>query len=426
MSDSTNVKCPNCKEVFKVDDSVYTDIVKQVRDQEFANELKNRLAVAAQEKEAALKLSESELKSVFQKQLAEKESEISALKLKSKSELVDEVSKKEEQIRVLQSKIEYAEVKKQLEVSDAVNAIEKERDQLKNDLKNKDIERELAEKSLNTDYINKLAVKEELLKLKEDEIARIKDFKQKQSTKMMGESLELHCEMEFNKLRATAFQKAYFEKDNDATQGTKGDYVFKESDEQDNEIISIMFEMKNENDTTATKKKNEHFFDKLDKDRKAKGCEYAVLVSALETDNEFYNTGIADVSYKYDKMYVIRPQFFIPIITLLRNAGLKALQYKEELNMVRNQNVDITNFEEKIETFKTGFARNYELASKQFGTAITEIDKSISHLNKIKDALTKSENNLRLANNRADDLSINKLTRGNPTMKQQFDNLKND
>ena len=423
MSDSTNVKCPNCKEVFKVDDSVYTDIIKQVRDQEFANELKNRLAVAAQEKEAALKLSESELKSVFQKQLAEKESEISALKLKSKSELVDEVSKKEEQIRALQSKIEYAEVKKQLEVSDAVNAIEKERDQLKNDLKNKDIERELAEKSLNTDYINKLAVKEELLKLKEDEIARIKDFKQKQSTKMMGESLELHCEMEFNKLRATAFQKAYFEKDNDATQGTKGDYVFKESDEQNNEIISIMFEMKNENDTTATKKKNEHFFDKLDKDRKAKGCEYAVLVSALETDNEFYNTGIADVSYKYDKMYVIRPQFFIPIITLLRNAGLKALQYKEELNMVRNQNVDITNFEEKIETFKTGFARNYELASKQFGTAITEIDKSILHLNKIKDALTKSENNLRLANNRADDLSINKLTRGNPTMKKKFEDI---
>ena len=445
MSDNTNVKCPNCKEVFKVDDSIYTDIVKQVRDQEFQEELKNRLEVAENEKVSALKLSESELKSTFQKQLAEKENEIQtlelkskaelteqlakkqqeidALKLKSKSELVEEVSKKEEQIRSLKSKIENADTQKELALSNAVRDIEKERDQLKNDLKNKDTERELVEKSLTEQYKNKLEVKEEALKLKEEEIDRLKDYKQKLSTKMIGETLELHCETEFNKLRATAFQKAYFEKDNDASQGTKGDYVFRESDEQDNEIISIMFEMKNENDTTATKKKNEDFFAKLDKDRKAKGCEYAVLVSLLETDNEFYNTGIVDVSYKYDKMYVIRPQFFIPIITLLRNAGMKSLQYKEELNIMRNQNIDITTFEDKINDFKTGFARNYDLASRQFGDAIKEIDKTMTHLQKTKDALLSSVNNLRLANNKADDLTIKKLTYGNPTMKQKFEDI---
>ena len=448
MSGNTNVKCPNCKEVFKVDDSVYTDIVKQVRDQEFQEELKNRLEVAENEKESALKLSESELKSAFQKQLAEKENEINTLKLKSKSELteelakkeqeinslklksktelVNEVSKKEEQIRSLQSKIENAEVQKQLEVSNAVNTIEKERDQLKNDLRSKDTERELVEKSLNEQFKNKLEHKDEALKLKEEEIDRLKDYKQKLSTKMIGETLEQHCETEFNKLRATAFQNAYFEKDNDASNGTKGDYVYKETDVNGNEVISIMFEMKNENDQTATKKKNEDFFAKLDKDRRDKGCEYAVLVSMLETDNEFYNTGIVDVSYKYDKMYVIRPQFFIPIITLLRNAGMKSLEYKEELNMMRNQNVDISNFEDKINDFKTGFARNYDLASRQFKTAIDEIDKTMDHLQKTKDALLSSVNNLRLANNKADDLTIKKLTYGNPTMKQKFDGLKID
>ena len=266
--------------------------------------------------------------------------------------------------------------------------------------------------------------KEQMLQLKEDEIIRLKDYKQKLSTKMIGETLEQHCETEFNKLRATAFQNAYFEKDNDSSGGTKGDFIFKEEDINSNEIISIMFEMKNENDLTATKKKNEDFFAKLDKDRKDKGCEYAVLVSLLESDNEFYNTGIVDVSYKYPKMFVIRPQFFIPIITLLRNAGMKSLQYKEELNIIRNQNIDITNFEGKIEDFKTGFARNYDLASRQFGEAIKEIDKTMSHLQKTKEALLSSVNNLRLANNKAEDLSIKKLTHGNPTMKQQFDNLK--
>ena len=261
------------------------------------------------------------------------------------------------------------------------------------------------------------------MQLKDEEIERLKDFKQKLSTKMIGETLEIHCETEFNKLRATGFQNAHFEKDNDASGGTKGDYIFREADTHGNEVMSIMFEMKNEGDETASKKKNEDFFAKLDKDRKAKGCEYAVLVSLLEADNEFYNTGIVDVSYKYPKMYVIRPQFFIPIITLLRNAGMKSLQYKADLNKVRNQNLDITNFEEKMDAFKTGFARNYELASRQFGNAIAEIDKSISHLNKIKEALTSSERNLRLANDKADDLTIKKLTQGNQTMKEKFEEL---
>ncbi len=425
MNKNTTVKCPNCKEVFKVDDSVYSDIVKQVRDQEFENDLKNRLQVAENEKVSALKLTESELSRAFQNQLAEKEKEINELKLKSKTELVDEVSKKEAQIRDLQSIIDNAIIKKELELSKAMNSLEKERDQLINDLKNKDTEKELLEKSLNEQFKNKLEHKDEAIKLKEEEIDRLKDYKQKLSTKMIGETLEQHCETEFNKLRATAFQNAYFEKDNDAFNGTKGDYIYKESDANENEIISIMFEMKNENDQTATKKKNEDFFAKLDKDRRDKGCEYAVLVSLLEADNEFYNTGIVDVSYKYDKMYVIRPQFFIPIITLLRNAGLKSLKYKAELTKVRNQNMDIANFEEKIDDFKIGFARNYDLASRQFKTAIEEIDKTMDHLQKTKDALLSSVNNLRLANNKAEDLTIKKLTHGNPTMKQKFDDLKN-
>ena len=278
---------------------------------------------------------------------------------------------------------------------------------------------------MNVDFKNKLEHKEEAIKLKEEEIERLKEYKQKLSTKMLGETLELHCEIEFNKLRATAFQNAYFEKDNDARGGTKGDYIFKESDEAGNEIISIMFEMKSENDQTATKKRNEDFFAKLDKDRRDKGCEFAVLVSILETDNEFYNTGIVDVSYKYPKMYVIRPQFFIQIITLLRNAAMNSMEYKAELTLMRNQNIDITNFEDKINDFKTGFARNYDLASRQFKTAIEEIDKTMRHLQKTKEALLSSVNNLRLANNKTDDLTIKKLTHGNPTMKAKFDGLSN-
>jgi len=423
MTKSTNVKCPSCKEVFKVDDSVYTDIVKQVRDQEFANDLKNRLEIAEKDKASALKLTASELENKFQKQLSEKDKTISDLQFKSKSQLAEEVSKKEAQIQALKAKIENSEIQKQLEVSNAITNVEKERDQLKNDLKLKDSEKEILEKSLNEQFKNKLELKDEALKFKEEEIERLKDYKQKLSTKMTGETLELHCENEFNKLRATAFPTAYFEKDNDASAGTKGDYIYKEADVNGSEIISIMFEMKNENDQTASKKKNDDFLAKLDKDRRDKNCEYAVLVSMLESDNEFYNTGIVDVSYKYPKMYVIRPQFFIPIITLLRNAGMKSLEYKTELSIMRNQNVDITNFETKIEDFKAGFARNYDLASRQFGDAIKEIDKTMTHLQKTKDALLSSVNNLRLANNKAEDLTIKKLTHGNPTMKEKFNNV---
>src|SRR5690606_21652884 len=361
MNKKAEVKCPNCKEVFKVDDSVYTDIVKQVRDQQFQEEINNRLAIAEKEKQSAIELAESKVKGQFQELLAKKDQEINNLKLKSKEELVEEVSKKEDKIRELQSKLDKAETEKTLEVSTAVNQIEKERDKLINDLKSKDTEKQLLENNLKQQFTNQLNAKDELIKFRDEEIERLKDYKQKLSTKMLGETLEQHCETEFNKLRATAFQHAYFEKDNDASGGTKGDYIFKETDHEGNEIVSIMFEMKNENDHTATKKKNEDFFAKLDKDRRDKGCEYAVLVSLLETDNELYNTGIVDVSYKYDKMYVIRPQFFIPMITLLRNAGMKTLQYKSELNVMRNQNIDITNFEEKINDFKKGFARNYDL-----------------------------------------------------------------
>tara|TARA_R110002072_G_scaffold7503_2_gene40598 strand:+ start:349209 stop:350489 length:1281 start_codon:yes stop_codon:yes gene_type:complete len=423
MSSNTTVKCPECKEVFKVDDAIYDNIVKQVRDKEFQSDLNNRLAMAEKEKQTALQLKESELNNRFQKQLSEKEKEIDALKLKSKSELVDELSIKQDEIRALQSKLENAESQKQLELANAISELEKQKNQLVNDVKLKEAEKENLEKSLKEDFRRELDHVAKDLKLKDEEIERLKDYKQKLSTKMLGETLEQHCETEFNKLRATAFQNAYFEKDNDASGGTKGDYIFKDMDQAGNEIVSIMFEMKNENDQTATKKKNEDFFAKLDKDRKDKGCEYAVLVTLLEADNDFYNTGIVDVSYKYPKMYVIRPQFFIPMITLLRNAGMKSLEYKAELNIIRNQNIDITNFEEKIQTFKTGFARNYELASRQFGNAIKEIDKSISHLNKIKDALTSSERNLRLANDKAEDLTIKKLTYNNPTMTKKFEEL---
>ena len=423
MSNNGTVKCPNCKEVFKVDDSVYTNIVKQVRDQQFHDELSNRLTIAENQKKSAVEIAEQKLINKYQLQLADKQREIDVITEKSKSELVQEVSKKEYAINSLEAKLGKIEAEKQLELSNNVKTIEKERDQLLNNLNAKDTEMELKEKSLKEDFRRELEHVAKDLQLKDDEILRLKDFKQKLSTKMIGETLEQHCETEFNKLRTTAFQNAYFEKDNDASGGTKGDYIFKEKDHNDNEIVSIMFEMKNEGDETATKKKNEDFFIKLDKDRKDKGCEYAVLVSLLESDNEFYNTGIVDVSFKHDKMYVIRPQFFIPMISLLRNAGMKSLSYKSDLAKMRNQNIDITNFEDKINEFKTGFARNYDLASRKFMTAISEIDKTISYLEKTKASLLSSENNLRLANNKADDLTIKKLTLGNPTMKDKFENL---
>lgn len=425
MSNNTNVKCPNCQEVFKVDDAIYNNIVKQVRDQQFDAEINNRLTIAEKEKQNAIEIAESKVREKLQKELEQKNQEINELKLKSKTELAKEVSDKEETIRALKSKLENAETQKKLDLAEALRAVEKERDSLQNKLKSQKTEEQLKEQNLKEQFRNQIDTKDVLIQMKEDEIERLKDHKQKLSTKMLGESLEQHCENSFNQLRATGFQNAYFEKDNDASGGTKGDYIYKEEDENGNEIISIMFEMKNENDQTATKKKNEDFFAKLDKDRKDKNCEYAVLVSLLESDSELYNTGIVDVSYRFPKMYVVRPQFFIPIISILRNAGMKSLEYKAELNTIRNQNIDITTFEDKIETFKKGFAYNYDLATRQFADAIKEIDKSITHLNKIKDALTSSKRNLRLANDKADDLTIKKLTYNNPTMKDKFNQLNN-
>ena len=423
MNENSSVKCPNCQEVFKVDDSVYTNIVQQVRDQQFQEEINNRLKIAEQEKKSAIELAEERLKNSLQKEIQDRDRKIQELELKSKSALIEEVSKKEREIIDLQSKLQQAETQKKLDLQTAVNQLEQQKMRLESDLKAKETEKELLEKSLKDDFRRELAHVEKDMQLKDEEIQRLKDFKQKLSTKMLGETLEQHCEIEFNKIRATAFPNAYFEKDNDASGGTKGDYIFKESDDKGNEIISIMFEMKNENDTTATKKKNEDFFAKLDKDRKDKGCEYAVLVSLLESDSELYNTGIVDVSYRYEKMFVIRPQFFIQLITILRNSGLKSLEYKSQLSIMRNQNIDITNFEEKINEFKSGFARNYELASRKFKLAIDEIDKTISHLEKTKAALLSSENNLRLANNKAEDLTIKRLTYNNPTMKEKFKDL---
>ncbi len=407
-----DIICPNCNTAFKLDDAGFADIVKQVRDEQFTEELNHRLAIAEKEKSHAVMLAEANLKNTLQQELSKKEREISDLKSSKALEL--------EQIR---AKVVQAEQEKRQAVLEATRAIEKERDGLLNQLSNKEVERQLQEKSIQEQFNQKLLTKEETIKMKDDEIARLKDFKQKLSTKMVGESLEQHCEVEFNKLRATGFQNVYFEKDNDASSGSKGDFIYREKDQNGNEILSIMFEMKNEGDETATKKKNEDFFKELDKDRNEKKCEYAILVSMLESDNELYNNGIVDVSHKYKKMYVVRPQFFIPIITILRNAALNSMQYKEELAIIRNQNIDITNFEEKINDFKTGFARNYDLASRQFKTAIEEIDKTINHLQKTKEALLSSVNNLRLANNKADDLTIKKLTHGNPTMKAKFDGL---
>ena len=413
--------CPNCKKAFKVDEAGFADILKQVRDHQFEEELTNRLALAENEKDSAVKLAEANIKNSLQEEIAKKDKQLTELKAKSDTELAEKLAKKEIEIAEMKSKIQNAETEKKLEVSEAIKKIEKERDDLTNDLKIKETEKELLEKSIKEQFTNKLIVKDETIKMKDDEIDRLKDFKQKLSTKMVGETLEQHCEVEFNKLRATAFQNAHFEKDNDLKGGSKGDFIYKEADEAENELISIMFEMKNENDETATKKRNEDFFAKLDKDRKEKDCEYAVLVSLLESENELFNTGIVDVSHKFEKMYVVRPQFFIPIITLLRNAAMNSMEYKAELNLMRNQNIDITNFEEKVNVFKKGFAHNYDLASRKFNTAIDEIDKTISHLQKTKDALLSSENNLRLDNNKADDLTIKKLTRGNPTMKAKFD-----
>jgi len=418
--------CPNCKKVFKVDEAGFADILKQVRDHQFEEELQNRLNLAEKDKENAVKLAEANLRNSLQVNLAKKDSEIMELRAMNERELSIQLSKKEAEIADMKSKIEKAEIETKLIVTQAVQKIEKERDELANNLKTKETETQLLEKSLFEKFSSELKAKDDIIKFKDEEIAMRKDMKLKLSTKMVGETLEQHCETEFNKLRATGFQKAYFEKDNNSRSGSKGDYIFKETDDAGNEIISIMFEMKNEGDETSTKKRNEDFLKELDKDRSEKKCEYAVLVSLIEPENELYNGGIVDVSHKYTKMYVVRPQFFIPIITLLRNASMNSLKYKAELALVKNQNIDITNFEEEINNFKEGFARNFELASRRFKTAIDEIDKTIDHLQKTKEALLSSENNLRLANNKAEELTIKKLTRGNPTMTAKFEELSNE
>jgi len=416
--------CPNCKKSFSLDDAGYADILKQVHDHQFEEELAHRLSFAEKEKDNAVKLAEANIRNALQEQLTKKDNELLELKTKNQITLSESLAKKENELLQLKAKLDNIEVEKKLAVNVAVQQLEKERDELANSVKLKETEKQLLEKSLIEKYHSELRSKDDIIKLKDEEIEMRKDLKLKLSTKMVGETLEQHCETEFNKLRATAFQNAYFEKDNDSKTGSKGDFIFKEHDDLGNEIISIMFEMKNESDQTATKKKNEDFFKELDRDRNEKKCEYAVLVSLLEIDSELYNTGIVDMSYKYPKMYVVRPQFFIPIITLLRNAATNSMQFKAELALVKSQNIDITNFEDKMNSFKEGFARNYQLASQKFHTAIEEIDKTISHLQKTKDALLASDNNLRLANQKTEDLTIKKLTHGNPTMRAKFEELK--
>lgn len=444
------IKCPNCGEIFALDESGYAQIVRQIRDKEFEKALKQREKDFAEKKESELELAGMRQKEEYEKALSEKESAIQQLKAQISgnetekklaiSEAVNEKEKEREKaleakngelaekartIEELRAKLQNSETEKKLAVSEAIQEKEKELTQrtteiieLKSKLSNKDTERELKEQALQKEY-------EDKLKQKDEQIEYYKDFKARQSTKMIGESLEQHCLNQFNALRMTAFPTAYFEKDNDARTGSKGDFIFRECVDG-TEFISIMFEMKNEMDETATKHKNEDFLKELDKDRREKKCEYAVLVSLLEIDNELYNNGIVDVSYKYEKMYVIRPQFFIPMITLLRNAALNSLKYRQELELARHQQVDILHFEENMNTFKEGFARNYRIASDKFKTAIEEIDKTMTHLQKTKEALLSSENNLRLANNKAEDLSIKRLTKNAPSVKEMFEELKKE
>ena len=418
--------CPNCKKAFKVDKAGFADILKQVRDHQFEEELKKRLRLAEEQKESAVKIAEANIKNELLEKIAIKDKALTELKTKNDADFAEKLVKKDMDISEMRFKMKNSEIEKKLAISEATKKIETELNNLSNELKNKEIKRELIEKSLNEKHLSELKTKDDIIRLKEEEINFRKEMKLKLSTKMIGETLEQHCEAEFNKLRSTGFQNAFFEKDNDVKSGSKGDFIYREHDEEKNEIISIMFEMKNEGDETITKKKNEDFLKELDKDRSQKKCEYAVLVSLLEADSDLYNTGIVDVSHKFQKMYVIRPQFFIPIITLLRNAAMNSLQYKAELNLMRNQNIDITNFEEKINSFKIGFAKNYELANRKFNTAISEIDKTISHLQKTKEALLSSDRNLRLANDKAETLTIKKLTHGNPTMKKKLDSGNED
>jgi len=459
------ITCPHCGKAFEIDEAGYADILKQVRDSEFEQQLHDRLELAEQDKQNAIELAKTKAASELQRAAAAKDAEIQELKGKldagdiarrlavsealsavekerdalanklqqashdklseaqlAEARLVNALQKaattKDSEIQDLKAKLDAIALAQKMAISEAVNDVEKERDALKNGLERSELEKQLATNALKEKY-------ETQIKDRDDAIERLRDMKARLSTKMVGETLEQHCETEFNRLRATAFPKAYFEKDNDAKSGSKGDYIFRDMDDARTEIVSIMFEMKNENDATVTKKKNEEFLKELDKDRTEKGCEYAVLISLLEPDSELYNTGIVDVSHRYPKMYVVRPQFFIPIITLLRNAAVNSLQYKSELALVKAQNIDITKFETELDSFKSGFARNFDLASKRFQTAIDEIDKSIDHLKKTKEALEGADRNLRLANDKAQDVTIKKLTRGNPTMAAKFSELKN-
>lgn len=497
------IKCPHCGKVFQVDESGFSDIVRQVRDQEFKRELEQRERFLQNEKEQALALAASQAKGKLQESLAakdastqrlvaERDATISELKaqiealsrekeLYAQNEVAKAVKQRdaalaeaqrqqdvlsaqldqqkdsaalaqeklassmnsavaEKDIRIAELEQELSNqqkafsTEKELAVTQARTVLERERDALKAQVEHerenaraqvalKEAEKTQRENELMTQMNDKLRAKDELIAYKEQEIERYRDMKARLSTKMLGETLEQHCETEFNRLRATAFRNAYFEKDNDASSGSKGDYIFRETDEEGNELVSIMFEMKNQQEDSTHRHKNEDFFKKLDSDRQKKNCEYAVLVSLLEPESELYNTGIVDVSYRYEKMYVIRPQFFIPLISILRNASQAALEYKAELALVKKQNIDITNFENEIEDFKQKFGRNYRLASDKFKKAIDEIDKTIDHLMKTKEALLGSENNLRLANDKAEALTIKRLTRNNPTIKAKFDEL---
>ena len=455
--------CPHCGKAFKIDEAGYADILKQVRNSEFEQQLHERLELAEQDKRHAVELAKTTVASELQKVAAAKDVVIQELKTRldageverklavnealsivekerdalaneleqvkqdkqaaselAEAKLVNELQRaaaeKDAEIQSLNTKLDTIELTQRLAITEAVSVVERERDEMKRGLERVELEKQLAEKSLKDKY-------ETQIKDRDEAIERLRDMKARLSTKMVGETLEQHCETEFNRIRATAFPRAYFEKDNDARTGSKGDYIFRDSDEAGTEIVSIMFEMKNESDRTATKNKNEDFLKELDKDRTEKECEYAVLISLLEPESELYNTGIVDVFHRHPKMYVVRPQFFIPIITLLRNASMNSLKYKSELALIKGQNIDITNFEGELEGFKAAFAKNYELASRRFQTAIDEIDKSIDHLQKTKEALLGTDRNLRLANDKAQDVTIKKLTRGNPTMAAKFNEL---
>lgn len=439
------IKCPHCGEMFTIDEAGFAAILKQVRDAEFDKEVRRHEQLLTSEKQQAVQLAVAEALAKAQGDAAQKEARIAELEARLQAEqreresqqrlahaereraLADAAAAKDARIVELEQRVEAQgrafEAEKKLAVEQARSALERERDALAAQVALKDAEKSQATSALKEQLAIELKAKDDIIAYKEGEIERYKDMKARLSTKMVGESLEQHCETEFNKIRAAAFPRAYFEKDNDASEGSKGDFIFRECDEEGNEIVSIMFEMKNESDDSSHRHKNEDFFKKLDADRRKKGCEYAVLVTLLEPESELYNQGIVDVSYRFEKMYAIRPQFFLPMISILRNAALNSMAYKAELAVVRNQNIDITKFEEQMETFKSGFARNYDLASRKFQTAIDEIDKTILHLQKTKDALVSSENNLRLANNKAQDLTIKRLTRNNPTMKAAFEAL---